>query len=992
MALAILSGVVHIVSVDGISSGVGIVVSGSGLIITCSQVIQSLHSQRRNEERPRKVKLYFNDHTDNFEAEVLEAYWHPEYLEDIGVVKIIGDFPGHIGALPFSHYQGFPNASFGIVGRSSSESNKMIEGIGIIKGEIRKNGIRHLAGSTKNIEFNFIGSPVWSTIQNCIIGMVTSMTINGDHADLLIVPTELMSNIFPELNIVQGVSISLQEFLRLIEAEEKEKEGNNYLPFIPSFFEMKEKKADIDSWTIWLRLMDKYIPDNQMLTVIDNMSNWLIDSMDNGTIRNELLSIILKKGTTEQTKQMILSTTVWLDQHPSDELVRVSFMNFVEAKGSINQLQKMIISMASWLKEHPDDHIIRCALLKYLSRKGESDQIDEFIWTTTRWLHNHAENIDVRRSLVRLMRQKGKVEQVSEFILEMNEWLGFHPEDAHNFSLYLNLVEEKGTLEQIAEAIWRFQKCIGEDATTGSIIAQFIGIVDRNGNPEQAIEIIKSIVQWLEKHPEDTVVRSSFLGFVERHGTLEQATEMLRLTKDWLRRHPEDQLVRVPFLLIIERKGTPDEINNMLSSTLNWLKEYPESIQVISSFIGIMKRKGQKEHINHFIVQMDEWINCHNSNSHVRNLYITFKQQILSPNEVFLQTTASEPKDGISLVTSLKKKKIVKVEDIEDWLAKAKDWLGDQSIKRSQNIAFIAHHGTHEQVARLMSETRKWLGEKPRDDQLWIIMLKLVEQKNQPEELQELISFTKSWLDKHQDNHVVRKRFLGLIARNGNHYQIDDVLGWLARWLPLNPQEFNIRHLYLELVVRKGGRLRIEEAVEIHKTWITITELSRNEVALLHFYGKCLQILQRFGEAEKIYRRASSLFYGDIPSKIELAWCLYFLGRKQAAEAELLDALKKASRGKLKSYYGRVCYNLGSYQLKEGNSDISLKYFNEAIQSNPASYLGYLGRGLALMQLKVYSEAIIAFEIALGKVTVNENGEEIRKEIETFLRVARSGK
>jgi hypothetical protein len=986
MALAIQNGVVRIVSVDGVSSGMGFVADRNGLVITCSRVIQNLHSQRRNDPRPQKVTIYFNNNTANLEAEVLEIYWRPEYLEDVGVVKIIGDLPEHVETLPSGYYQVFPGASFELYGCMSSGSGSIVLGTGEIHSETRKNGIRHLLGSVKNLDADFTGTPVWSTIQNCVIGIVTSMITNKDHSDFLIVPTELLNNIIPELPVSQGLNMSIPAVLKLVMNSGNEGDGGQYLHLLPSFSDMKDQKVDPASWVTWLKLKDRYAVNGEMMALIDDLINWLPNSMDDGQIRRALYPIIASKGSEAQAGRMVLDSIDWLSQHPSDVIVRTSFLNFVENNGSARQFQQQLTSTIFWLKENADDHTVRCALLDYLSRSGETAQVDELIWATTRWLQNHDENIDVRQSLVRLVKQKGIAQQSSEFILEMNEWMSVHPEYTQNFGMYLSLVEEKGTLEQITEAIWIVQKHLGEKDV---FIAQYIGLVNRKGTPEQAAKVMASIGEWLIKHPEDTVVRPPYLSFVEKRGTPEQLAQAIQFTEVWLQEHPDDHVVRVSYLLLVERKESAEKINEMIVSTMEWLKSHPDGALVISAFIGIMKRKGQPEHVSRFILQMDEWVNSHPDNHHIGRLYSTFKKQILPKPSQETQTTAVGIENATTSVALPKKKKKGKAENIDSWIDTSKEWLSEQSFERSQTIALIAKSGTSEQVARLVMEVQKQLDENLADEDLGILFLKLVEKRSQPKELQESFSWMKGWLDRHSESHSVRKRLLGLVARRGNDDQVDDILSWFADWLQLHPQELIIRKLYLELAARKGTRPRMEEAVEIHKAWVTVTELSMSESALLHFYGKCLQILQRFGEAEKIYRRATKLFYGAIPSRIELAWCLYAQGRKKAAETELLAALKTVSRGTLKNYIGRVSYNVGSYYLKEGDPDTALEYFNESIQRDPENFLGYFGGGQALVRLKKNPDAISAFDTALAKLT-EKDGEEVKREIETFLRLARS--
>ena len=60
MAMDTSAGIVRILRSDGNTSGTGFVVSGSGLIATCSHVVQNPDAQTIGEKRPDRVTVVFN--------------------------------------------------------------------------------------------------------------------------------------------------------------------------------------------------------------------------------------------------------------------------------------------------------------------------------------------------------------------------------------------------------------------------------------------------------------------------------------------------------------------------------------------------------------------------------------------------------------------------------------------------------------------------------------------------------------------------------------------------------------------------------------------------------------------------------------------------------------------------------------------------------------------------------------------------------------------
>ena len=207
MAIDLATGsIVRILRPDGTTSGTGFVVSDSGLISTCSHVIQSQDSQNRGDPRPEKVTVIFNATGEKREARVQPDWWRNAIKEDVAILQLEGSLPPGVQSLSlgssirtsghgFKTY-GFPEKfEVGLWGYGT---------IGDLQPVEPGRALLQLTGTTE-VSPGFSGAPVLDTLKRRVVGMVTSITKPDQYGRLVetafATTTETLRAICPALRL-----------------------------------------------------------------------------------------------------------------------------------------------------------------------------------------------------------------------------------------------------------------------------------------------------------------------------------------------------------------------------------------------------------------------------------------------------------------------------------------------------------------------------------------------------------------------------------------------------------------------------------------------------------------------------------------------------------------------------------------------------------------------------------------------------------------------
>jgi Trypsin-like peptidase domain len=204
------SGIVRILWPDGSTAGTGFLVRDSGLIVTCSHVIQH-HEQQEKKQRPNQVTIVFRASGNSRTAQIIAEWWSGYNAEDVAFLQVVGNLPEGTKPLPLSNSKWSKEHRFETFGFPDSNPEGGEEGTGDIFGstDIR----RGTGGSLRpvlqigswEVTQGFSGAPVWDTHMSRVIGMVT--VIKQPDANLrglrtgFITPAETLKSICPVLQL-----------------------------------------------------------------------------------------------------------------------------------------------------------------------------------------------------------------------------------------------------------------------------------------------------------------------------------------------------------------------------------------------------------------------------------------------------------------------------------------------------------------------------------------------------------------------------------------------------------------------------------------------------------------------------------------------------------------------------------------------------------------------------------------------------------------------
>ncbi len=198
------AGLVRILQADGeTTSGSGFILSESGLIATCSHVVQPEKLQVRGYPRPEKVALICRANGQRGSARVLPEAWRSADLEDVALLQLEGPLPSGVEPLHLGSSEGSSGHAFQTFGFPDFSPIEGVFGDGHILDETTVQGMKVLQVSSPQVTPGFSGAPVLDTEARRVVGMVTSIAAPDKFGRLMetafVTPTETLISIYPQL-------------------------------------------------------------------------------------------------------------------------------------------------------------------------------------------------------------------------------------------------------------------------------------------------------------------------------------------------------------------------------------------------------------------------------------------------------------------------------------------------------------------------------------------------------------------------------------------------------------------------------------------------------------------------------------------------------------------------------------------------------------------------------------------------------------------------
>jgi WD40 repeat protein len=200
----LLSGIVQILSKQGVGGGTGFVISRFGYIATCAHVIQLRESQLHQPPPAQTIAIRFQETSEEREATIV--CWRPSNEGDIAILRVNGELPLgvrplHLGSSQMTkgheiYTYGFP-AIHGI--RGSHGSGKSY-GVGPFDTSSKR---EYLQLQSQEIKPGFSGAPIWDAVRREVIGMITKLTKTderGQKAGTFAIPIDDILELVNDLN------------------------------------------------------------------------------------------------------------------------------------------------------------------------------------------------------------------------------------------------------------------------------------------------------------------------------------------------------------------------------------------------------------------------------------------------------------------------------------------------------------------------------------------------------------------------------------------------------------------------------------------------------------------------------------------------------------------------------------------------------------------------------------------------------------------------
>lgn len=168
---------VQIKSQTGEVEGVGFLIDGSGIIITCAHVIRNANSQVGG-----LVNIRFANTLEDMVAEVIEAGWRDTESDDLAFIKLSTPLPPNAEPLRFLNPECLENntfITFGFPQLLNEQGDIAINGAwadGKIMGLVhRGHGEKILQLKSQDLDQGFSGSPVLDNKYNLVVGIITEV-------------------------------------------------------------------------------------------------------------------------------------------------------------------------------------------------------------------------------------------------------------------------------------------------------------------------------------------------------------------------------------------------------------------------------------------------------------------------------------------------------------------------------------------------------------------------------------------------------------------------------------------------------------------------------------------------------------------------------------------------------------------------------------------------------------------------------------------------
>src|ERR1700719_679450 len=162
--------IARILGPNGKTAGTGYVVSVSGLIVTCSHVIQDEAAQKRGDPLPQSVDVVFvNEAKGN--ARVHQEWWSPATEEDVAILSLDSALPMHV--VPLALGSSTPTAGHKFHSRGFRLFEQFPSGLyseGTIQGRISYRGRDALQLLTNQIDQGMSGAPVVDVKRQRVVG------------------------------------------------------------------------------------------------------------------------------------------------------------------------------------------------------------------------------------------------------------------------------------------------------------------------------------------------------------------------------------------------------------------------------------------------------------------------------------------------------------------------------------------------------------------------------------------------------------------------------------------------------------------------------------------------------------------------------------------------------------------------------------------------------------------------------------------------------
>jgi hypothetical protein len=213
MAVDLMAGLVRIFRPDGATAGTGFLVDETGLIVTCSHVVQD-HEEQGREPRPEEVKVVFGGggaQRNQRIARVIPEWWSGFEAYDVAFLQCEGALPERTKPLPLGFSSGTEGRKFKTFGFPQVNSVWGVAGKGEV-GDLTRIDLGGADFSRPVLQINsnevtngFSGAPILDVRSARVIGMASAIAPEDEAGKLgdtaFITPAETLKDICPRLQL-----------------------------------------------------------------------------------------------------------------------------------------------------------------------------------------------------------------------------------------------------------------------------------------------------------------------------------------------------------------------------------------------------------------------------------------------------------------------------------------------------------------------------------------------------------------------------------------------------------------------------------------------------------------------------------------------------------------------------------------------------------------------------------------------------------------------